>query len=498
MFLPEMDWIKKWAKYTPNRMLVRDYDSQEEWSYSEAHKQISSLAWHLEKELGVKKGDRIAIYSPNCVEFFFLFFASMRIGSILVPLNFRLSPRELDVLITDSAPTLFVYNGEYEEQSNQLKSIDSHVNKIEIGTLEPLIRNKESVEEYIRETQWSEDEVVMIMYTSGTTGVPKGAMINHRNLYWNAINTELRLDITTYDHTQNFAPYFHTGGWNVLVTPFIHHGASHTIVKKFDPDLILELMEKEKTTLFFAVPTMMQMLADSPKFESVDLSNLRYVVVGGSPMSIPLINKWHDKGVFIRQGYGLTEAGPNAYSLHHDDAIRKRGSIGFPNFYFDVKVVDEKGKELGCNEVGELLLRSPVITPGYWNKPEQTAKTIIDGWFQTGDMVKYDEDGFFYVVDRKKNMFISGGENVYPADVERFLLTNEAIKEVAVIGVPDERWGEVGSAFIVLNNGFEATPEEISSYCSGKLAKFKIPKYIKVVDEIQKNEAGKVDRAKLG
>jgi len=498
MFLPETDWIKRWAKYTPKRLAIRDYDTKNEWSYLEMHKRVNALSCYLRDDLKVKRGDRIAVYSPNNAEYVFLFFASLRLGSILVPLNFRLMPRELDGLIVDCEPTLLVYDEDYKGQMKNLSAVREGINKISFEQITPFVTEKINGLDFEPDRQSIEEDLVMILYTSGTTGLPKGAKINHRMLYWNSINTELRLDINSEDHTQTYAPFLHTGGWNVLTTPFIHHGASLTLLNKFDPDLILELMEKEKTTLFFGVPTMMQMLADSPKFETVDLSSVRFAVVGGSPMSIPLINKWHKKGVLVRQGYGLTEVGPNCFSLHHDDVIRKRGSIGFPNFYVDVKVVDEQEKELGADNVGELLLRSPVVTPGYWGKEEETKKAISGGWFHTGDMVKYDEEGFFYVVDRKKNMFISGGENVYPADVERFLLTNENIKEVVVIGVPDEQWGEVGRAFIVLNDGITSDMIDFFEYCRGKLAKFKVPKYFEVIKEIPKNEAGKVDRARLG
>jgi fatty-acyl-CoA synthase len=316
-------------------------------------------------------------------------------------------------------------------------------------------------------------------------------------LYWNSINTSLRLDLTSQDHTQSFAPFFHTGGWNVLFTPFVHHGASHTLLTKFDPDLILQLMEKEKTTILFGVPTMLQMMAESEYFDKVDLATVRYAIVGGAPMPIPLINKWHEKGVYIRQGYGLTEVGPNCFSLHQDDAIRKKGSIGFPNFYVEAKVVNDKGEELGPDEVGELWLYSPVVTPGYWRKEKETKESITDGWFHTGDMVLKDEEDFYYVVDRKKNMYISGGENVYPSEIENYLYTNEAIREVAVIGVPDEKWGEVGKAYVSVKEDSRITEEELKQFCSGNLAKYKIPKYFEIIEEIPKNDAGKIDKKKL-
>ena len=337
----------------------------------------------------------------------------------------------------------------------------------------------------------------MILYTAGTTGLSKGVMITNKMLFWNAVNTGLRLDLHSSDHTQSYAPFFHTGGWNVLFTPFLLHGASHTLLQSFDAEVILRLMESEKTTLLFGVPTMLQMMSDLEYFKKADLSSVRYAIVGGAPMPIPLINIWHEKGISIRQGYGLTEVGPNCFSLHQNDAIRKKGSIGFPNFYFETKIVNENGSECTADEVGELWLRSPVVTPGYWRKPKETAEAISDGFFHTGDLVKQDSEGFVYVVDRKKNMFISGGENVYPAEIEKFLYTHPAVKEAAVIGVSDERWGEVGKAYIVLNEGEILTAETALDFCRGSLAKYKIPKYFAFVKEIPKTDAGKINKIKL-
>lgn len=492
----QIDWVAKWAQYTPNRMFLREYERGLEWTYFDFNQRANSLANFFVDGLKIKKGDRVAVYSKNRAEYLLLLIACVKTGAILVPLNFRLTPRELDLLIHDAEPQLFIYESEYQKEVEKLETlskipIKKTVNEITPFLTELITDNRQPI------TQIDQEDAVMILYTAGTTGLSKGAIINHRMLFWNSINTALRLDITTEDHTQSFAPFFHTGGLNVLFTPFIHHGASHTILTKFDADLILQLMEKEHSTILFGVPTMLQMMADSPLFKKVDLSSVRYAIVGGAPMPIPLINIWHEKGVYIRQGYGLTEVGPNVFSLHQNDAIRKKGSIGFPNFYFEVKIVDENGTGLGVNEVGELWLKSPAVTPGYWRKQEETAKAITDGWFHTGDMVMKDDEGYFFVVDRKKNMFISGGENVYPAEIERFLLTHHAIKEAAVIGVPDEKWGEVGKAFIVANDGEKISSAEAAEYCKGKLAKYKTPKYFEVVKEIPKNEAGKIDRKKL-
>ncbi|MEW6701467.1 MAG: long-chain fatty acid--CoA ligase [Bacteroidota bacterium] len=503
----QIDWLAKWAKYTPNRMFLREHERELEWTYFDFNMRANSLTNFFADELKIKKGDRIAVYSKNRAEYLLLLIASIKSGAIFVPLNFRLTPRELDILLNDAEPQLFIYEDEYHKEVGRLETLVkiplkktiqeiTHFLTESITNYQPLTTNNQSAEGGLI-TQVDQEDPVMILYTAGTTGLPKGAIINHRMLFWNSINTALRLDITTEDHTQSFAPFFHTGGLNVLLTPFIHHGASHTLLTKFDADLILQLMEKERTTILFGVPTMFQMMADSPLFKKVDLSSVRYAIVGGAPMPIPLINIWHEKGVFIRQGYGLTEVGPNVFSLHQNDAVRKKGSIGFPNFYFDLKIVDENGTELGINEVGELWLKSPAVTPGYWRKPEETAKSITDGWFHTGDMVMKDDEGYFFVVDRKKNMFISGGENVYPAEIEKFLLTHPAIKEAAVIGVPDEKWGEVGAAYIVVSENVILNGCEVSDFCKGKLAKYKTPKYFEIVKEIPKNDAGKTDKKKL-
>lgn len=496
MHKPEFDWIYKWAKYTPNRMVLREYDRDIKWSYYDLNNRINALANYLYDEYHFRKGQRIAIYSRNRAEYIFLFFAGIRLGVILVPLNSRLMPRELDILINDAKPSLFLFEKKYSEQCKELKSLENVPHCLPVENISPFLTEPITEIDFSIEQSFKEEDAVMILYTSGTTGVPKGVVINHKMLFWNSINTSLRLDINSRDHTQSFAPLFHTGGWNVLLTPFIHHGGSHTILSDFDTELILELIEKEQSTILFGVPTMMQMLANSPNFKSTDLSSIRYAVVGGAPMPIPLINVWHKKGIAIRQGYGLTEVGPNCFSLHQDDAIRKRGSIGFPNFYIDAKIMGNNGKECSFNEVGELWLKSPVVTPGYWNKPAETKATITDGWFHTGDMVIKDSEGYFFVVDRKKNMFISGGENVYPAEVETLLITNKDIKEAAVIGVSDERWGEVGHAFIVSSRK-ALTIDDIKTFCLGQLAKYKIPKYFTIVKELPLNETGKLNRMKL-
>jgi fatty-acyl-CoA synthase len=497
MGLTDTDWIKKWAVYTPNRMAFREHDRDLQWTYKEFNQRVDSLAMHLKNEYKIKKNDRIAVFSKNRAEYVFLFFACIKLGSILIPLNYRLMPRELALLLGDAQPHLVFHE---QDLGGILEKVHLSASMMKLSPIEELsyfLTSDVGQDPSVIPQKITEDDVVMILYTSGTTGMPKGAIINHRMLFWNSINTGLRLNLTSDDHTQSFAPFFHTGGWNVLLTPFVHHGASHTILSSFDSQLILKLMEEERATLLFAVPTMMQMIADTPGFETADLSTVRYAIVGGAPMPVPLINEWHEKGIAIRQGYGLTEVGPNCFSLHQDDAIRKIGSIGFPNFYIEASIRDDQGQACAIHQVGELWLKGPVVTPGYWHNDDATTKTITDGWFHTGDMVKKDEQGYFYVVDRKKNMFISGGENVYPAEVEQLLQEHPSVKEAAVIGVADQKWGEVGKAFVVLKKDATMTGKDLRAFCQGQLAKYKIPKYFDFIPKLPKNEAGKIDRKKL-
>jgi fatty-acyl-CoA synthase len=501
MIHPEVDWLGKWAGYRPQKLALRDHAREREWTYGEANSRAQVLARHLRDGLGVSRGDRVAVLAQNCAETVFLFFACVKLGAILVPLNFRLTARELDQLLADCEPrVLFVGEAEIAVADALTAGPDS-ARPLPLGEVTPLLAGPAGT---VAPGAWTADrpgrldDAVMILYTAGTTGLPKGAIISHRMLLWNAVNTSLRLELTGRDHTQSYAPFFHTGGWHVLLTPFLHNGASTTLLERFDADLIVDLMQREETTLLFGVPTMMRMLSETDGFAAADFATCRYAIVGGAPMPLPLIDVWHRKGVLIRQGYGLTEVGPNCFSLDETLAVSKAGSIGLPNFYVAARVVDPDGRDCPDGEPGELWLRSEVVTPGYWGKPAETRAVMSDGWFRTGDVVRRDPDGFYYVVDRKKNMFISGGENVYPAEVEHVLVKHPAVKEAAVIGVPDQRWGEVGLAFLVPHPGHIAPDAEaLRAFCLDKLARYKIPKHVRILPALPLNQAGKIDRLRL-
>ena len=492
------DWISKWAIYYPDKIAIKEYETGRTLSYKQLNNVANYLSNYFLNELKLKTGDRIVILAENSLEHIVLFSVAQKTGLILVPLNYRLAPRELDYQLNDSEPQLIITEKKYLENVSCLKSFQIISNKLNLDDLIDIVENEKDKNHFFDSIEdFDENHPVFILYTSGTTGLPKGALYTHKMLFWNSINTALRLDITSNDRSISCTPMFHTGGWNVIPTPFLHHGAYVCLMKKFDPAIVLKLLEEEKATMFMAVPTMLSMMAQSPDFDKVDLSSVKYFIIGGEPMPLPLIEVWHKKGVPIRQGYGLTEVGPSVTSLHQDDAVRKMGSIGKINFYLKYKIVDDNGNEVKQGEVGEFILKGPSVTPGYWRNPTATSESLKNGWFYTGDLVREDEDGFLYVVDRKKNMFISGGENVYPAEIEKFLYTHPLIQEVAVIGVPDEKWGEVGKAYIKLKECASISPDELKKYCEGNLARYKIPKYFEIIEEIPKSETGKINKKAL-
>ncbi len=492
------DWITKWSQYSPGKLVIKEFETSRNLTYAQLNNLANRFAAKITSDFGLKRGDRVAILAENCLEFFILFAAAQKTGIILVPLNFRLTPPEIDGLLQDFLPSLIIFQEKYKAT---LKACTCYGKIPNHWLMEAVLeygypRRNEPVA-FAARAKISEDDPIFILYTAGTTGLPKGALYTHKMLVWNSINTSMRLDIVSDDRSVSCTPLFHTGGWNVIPTPFLHRGAYFCLTKKFDPDEILQLLEDEGATMFMAVPTMLRMMAQSSLFEKANLNKMRFFIIGGESMPLPLIEAWHRKGVPIRQGFGMTEAGPSITSLHQDYAVEKMGSIGLPNFYIDARIVDENGVDVKPNEVGELILRGPSVTPGYWNNPEATQRSIKDGWLYTGDLVRQDGDGFLYVVDRKKFMYISGGENVYPAEVEKVLYSHPQIAEVAIIAVPDEKWGEVGKAFVVCKSSSKLADTDVINFCKGRLANYKIPKYVRFLNKLPKTDAGKIDRQVL-
>ena len=490
------NWLERWALYTPDKVALMDDATKRSFTYAEFFARVNRLSRGLQAGYGIGSGDRVAVLSQNCIEYVFLFFAVEQLGAILVPVNFRLAPPEIAFILADCQPKLLVLQEEYIVTAAALPASARPPQRLAMRAAEGehVMRLAEdpTVSAALVDQAVPFEAPCMILYTSGTTGRPKGAIITHAMMFWNSVNTTMRLNITSDDVTLTFAPFFHTGGWHVLTTPFFHRGAKIIFLNSFQADRIVELCDTEKVTILFGVPTMMKMMSEAPHFSSATFKSVRYAIVGGEPMPIPQIELWQSRGVPIRQGYGLTEVGPNIFSLPAEDAIRKKGSIGFPNFYVDIRIVDDAGNDVPEDRPGELLLRSPVMTPGYWNNAEATKQTIEHGWFHTGDIVRRDPEGYVYVVDRKKDMFISGAENVYPAEVEHVLYTHPAVAEVAVVGVADPQWGEVGRAFVVLHSGQAATADALREFCRERLAKYKIPKHWTFLAELPKGHSGKI------
>lgn len=482
----EIDWLKRWNIYDPERVVLRDVARELDISYRELFQLSNGIAWDL-RARGVKKGDRIAVLAKNHWFYVAMLFGVQRVGGILLPLNHRLARPEVDFILNDAKPSLIFVEQEFVDRISPSDRIEDWS-----AFVDSSLFKKTSL---LFELSTEAEDPCLLLYTSGTTGKPKGALINHRMLFWNSINTALRLGLSENDVTVSFAPFFHTGGWNVLLTPYLHVGAKSLMVDKFDPEQVLTLIEKEKMTMLFGVPTMLDLMARTPAFEKADLSSLRFVIVGGEPMPINLIRTWEEKGIRIRQGFGLTEFGPNVFSLSERDSIRKIGSIGFPNFYIQTRIVDNAGHVVKQGETGELWLKGPVGTPGYWRNEKATKDLYQDGWLKTGDLVRQDDEGYFFVAGRKKEMFISGGENVYPAEIEQALRAHPNVLEAAVVGIPDEKWGEAGQAFVVCKSSLTET--EVLEHCRTRLARFKVPKRVVFLESLPKSDSGKILKREL-
>lgn len=493
------DWSARWAMYSPSTIALKEYETGKTLTYSQLNTLAHRAAHVLEEVYGVKPGDRVAVFAENNLLYPILFCAAQKVGFVLVPLNYRLAVPELEYLLTDSEPQSIVIQ---EDMQPKLAASVVYQGVPHRLSLEALLAELDAASQYdgkpLSHKVTDPHTPIFILYTSGTTGFPKGALYTHHMLLWNSINTQLRLDLNSQDRTIMCMPPFHTGGWNVLLTPLMHHGAYTCLMKKFDAHTVLQALEDEACTIFMGVPTMLKMMADDVAFDQVELKPLRYFIVGGEAMPVPLIERWQNKGVPIRQGYGMTEVGPNLTSLHQDDTIRKIGSIGKPNFYLETRIVDEHGHDVPQGQPGELWIRSEVVTPGYWRNEAATQSSITpEGWFRTGDMLREDEEGFLYVVDRIKNMYISGGENVYPAEIEKVLLRHPAVAEAVVLPVPDPKWGEAGLAVVVLKPGETADSETLRAHCSAHLARFKVPRDYHFQAALPKNDAGKIDRKAL-
>ncbi len=483
-----VDWLAKNETYFPDRTAIAETSTGRRFTYREFNQAANRYRRALE-QLGITPGDRVAVLLPNGAEILFVLFAAAKMGAIFVPLNSKLTAPELTQILANAEPKLLIYADEFQHLATPLAA-----QKLQLDAFQAIAQEPVAFPSFAPEIDLEQPQ--MLLYTSGTTGKPKGVILSYRHILWNAINTALRM-VGPSDTVLIHTPMFYTGGLNVYTLPAFFVGATVVIAKSFDATEVLRMIEDFGVTALFAVPTQLVMMADSPAFATVDLSGLRSIISGGAPCPVGLIERWLARGINLQQGFGLTEVGPNTFALDARDSVRKAGSIGFPNFAIEARIVDEDATDVPEGEIGELIFRTPAMCSGYWNNAEQTAAAIRDGWFYTGDLARRDDQGYTYIVDRKKDMFISGGENVYPAEIERLLRQHPAVMDVAVIGMPHEKWGEVGCAVVVPVPGTHCDQQTLIAFCDGKLARFKIPKKVIFATELPRTVTGKVRKADL-
>jgi fatty-acyl-CoA synthase len=501
------DYLGRRALYSPDQLAVVDAGKtpHRTFTYRELNDRANRLANWLREGAGIQKGDRVAILAHNGVEFLDTFFACGKLGAILIPFNWRLHWREVLQLVEKTGPKVLGYSDDCKDAVAEVvahTNIICHLLHIE-GKGLPTSRYFEktlsdSVLRPVTTEDVDEEDIVCVIFTGGTTGLPKAAQISHRMIAWNTLNTIIH-DLQHGDVTVNTFPLFHTGGLLVYTTPLLILGGTVVLTRKFDAEQVLSLLEEYSATVYAGVPTTYQMLTTAPNWEQADLSNLRFCTSGGAPLPVYLVEKFRvEKGVQFKQGFGMSEFGPGVFALAPEDAIRKAGSIGRPNFFVDARIVDEENNPVPPGQVGELALRGPSMCSGYLNDPDASAEVVDEnGWFHTGDLAVMDEQQYYTIVERKKDMYISGGENIYPTEIEAVLYKHPAVEMCAVVGVPDEQWGEVGKAFITVRPGTSVTEDELLAHMHHYLAGFKVPRLIEFRDSLPISAAGKILKRQL-
>ncbi|WNF38654.1 long-chain fatty acid--CoA ligase [Bacillaceae bacterium IKA-2] len=487
----DTDWLKKRARITPDRVAVVDGETKEQWTYQNLHERAESIAAYLHG-IGVSKGERVALLASNQVCYFDLMFACTKLGAIFVPLNWRLSKKEIQYILSDCEPILIAYHEKFQFLlPNQFQGVLLNIDQ----QFEELVGYNTFSQKIYSDVD--EADSLAIIYTGGTTGKPKGVVLTHRSIFFNAVNTIISWNLTCNDTTITYLPMFHTGGLNALSIPLLHIGGKVVIGDLFESDRMIDLINEEQCTILLLVPTMYHVLTETKLFQITSFPSMHTFLSGGAPCSYRIYDAFAKKGLVFKEGYGLTEAGPNNFYINPNDALKKRGSVGKPMLYNRVKLLDAHGREVQCSEVGEIVISGHHLFTQYWNNPSVTAETKRDGWLYTGDLGKFDEDGYFYIVGRKKDMIITGGENVFPLEVEHIITEYEMVAEVAVVGISNEKWGEVVTAFIVPKKGMQITEKEIESHCKEYLGSYKVPKTILFVTELPKTSVGKIDKKKL-
>jgi acyl-CoA synthetase (AMP-forming)/AMP-acid ligase II len=456
--------------------------------------ELAERSWRLAdrlRSMGIGPGDRVAYLGANHPCLYETLFAATAIGAIFVPLNWRLTATELTYMIDDCGAPVLVYAPEHEEVVRQLVAASPALRYTFAlgGPFDTLLAAGDPA--------WVDvdaalDDPAFILYTSGTTGRPKGVMLSHANVTWNCVNVLIDTGLAADAVSLVCSPLFHSAALDMVSMPAIMTGGTIVLMGQFDPSTVFRLIEQHRVSLMFGVPAMFNAMAQHERWPTADLSSLRYVLCGGAPVPLPVIETYLTRGVLLLQGYGLTETAPGALFLVADRALDKAGTAGVPSFFTDVRVVRPDGGDVMPGERGEVVIAGPNVMLGYWGLPDATAAAIDDGWFHSGDVAVVDEDGYVTIVDRLKDMIISGGENISPAEIESVLHGHPAVADCAVIAVADERWGEVGRAVVVLLPDAAVTEAELLEHIGASLARYKVPKSVVFADELPRSGAGKV------
>ncbi|MED4886297.1 class I adenylate-forming enzyme family protein [Lysinibacillus fusiformis] len=479
----EQAWILKRAALTPHHIALINLATAEQWTYQQLSEEISKWCQFFECQQ-LLKGSRVAVFAKNHIQLFAVLFACGLRGLIYVPLNWRLSKEELTQILEDATPSILLYEEEDTcpvvlDKMFSLQSIQQEKN----GSV-----NKQPMEV---------DDPWLMIYTGGTTGRPKGVVLSFESVNWNAMNTIISWGLHDKDRTLNYMPMFHTGGLNALCIPLLMAGGTVIIGDKFEAEAALRATNQYKTTISLFVPTMYQAMIATKYFQENQFPSMKVFLSGGAPCPHPIYDAFYRKGLFFKEGYGLTEAGPNNFFIAREDAYAKKGAVGKSMQFIEAKIIKPTGHNCAPHEVGELLVKGKHMFRFYWNNKHETANIMQDGWLKTGDLAMMDEDGDFFIVGRRKEMIISGGENVYPQEVEQCMLQHPDVQEVAVIGVADNYWGEVVTAFIVCHNQVATILDELHDLCHQQLGRYKIPKQILFLEELPKTSVGKIDKKAL-
>ena len=499
-------WVQRWAELHPDKPAI--IFEEQTISYGDLCKRADSTSCWLQS-IGIEKGDRVAVMLYNCPEFMDLFLACSRLGAIFVPINFRITALELDYFIKNSRPRLFIHGDDFSSVVNSL-NLGSYLPPMVISVVgdknddSPVLNlNKETAKfdgqrVFLTRSLGPEnpEESQVIMYTSGTTGKPKGAVLSHRKTFFNCLNADIFFELHFSDIMLIFLPLFHSGGLFIQAAPIFYKGATIVLHRNFDPLRVYKDIEKYRVTKFLGVPTVYKELLKVAPENRTDISSLKVCAGGGEKLTEDLIEKCTNAGLAFRQIMGQTETSILLWASEKDP-LKKPGTVGRPVFHAEVSILDEKGKLAKPGEIGEIVVRGSIMMKEYWQDPVKTEETIKNGYLHTGDLARMDEDGFFYLVGRAGDMYITGGENVYPAEVEKILKTHPDIEEVAVVGISDEKWGETGHAFVIKKPGSSLSDNEVIAICKGKLAKYKWPRKVTFKTQFPRTSLGKVKKDSL-